>query len=191
MKGVVFNLLEAFVVENWGEEAYEEILGLCPLQTKEPFVGPGTYPDLDLFTIATISAERIGVPLPEALRGFGRFAFPHLARKFPDYAKNAKDAKTFLMGVDSVIHVEVRKLMPDAVTPKFDYSGDVKDGLNVRYQSTRKLCSFMEGLLDGLGDYYSSQVLHEQTACMHRGADHCDFVVRFAVGVKAGGERAA
>lgn len=180
MKGVVFNLLEAFVVENWGEEAYEEILDLCPLQTKEPFVGPGTYPDVDLFTIATTAADRVGVSLPVALRAFGRFAFPHLAGKFPAYTEEAKDAKAFLLGVDSVIHVEVRKLMPEAVTPKFGYSGDVEDGLNIRYESTRKLCYFMEGLLDGLGDHYGSQVTHEQATCMHEGADHCDFVIHFA-----------
>ena len=166
-------------MENWGEEAYEEILDLCPLQTKEPFVGPGTYPDMDLFTIATTAAERIGVTLPDALRAFGRFAFPHLAGKFPAYTKNATDAKSFLLGVDSVIHVEVRKLMPEAVTPSFEYSGDEAQRLNIRYQSKRKLCFFMEGLLDGLGDHFGSALVHKQTCCMHEGADHCDFEIQF------------
>ncbi len=179
MKGVVFNLLEAFVVENWGEEAYESILDLCPLQTKEPFVGPGTYPDADLFTIATAAAERVGVPLPDALRAFGKFAFPHLVAKFPDYAKDASTAREFLLGVHSVIHVEVRKLMPEAVTPSFEYRDDDGSALTVRYQSSRKLCHFMEGLLDGLGAHYGTTLEHEQVCCMHDGAPHCDFRVRF------------
>lgn len=178
MKGVVFNLLEAFVVENWGEEAYESILDLCPLETKEPFVGPGTYPDSDLLCIATAAARRVGVPLPDALRAFGTFAFPHLADRFPSYAEEKESATAFLLGVHEVIHVEVRKLMPEAVTPSFEYRSD-GGGLVVRYRSERKLCHFMEGLLVGLGERYGTPVQQEQRCCMHDGAPHCDFVLRF------------
>jgi hypothetical protein len=45
MKGVVFNLLEEFIIANSDEDTYEEILDECTFVTDGPFVGPGTYPD--------------------------------------------------------------------------------------------------------------------------------------------------
>ena len=187
MKGLVFNLLEDFIVEGWGEEAYEEIFAECPLKTKEPFVGPGTYPDSDLVTIAQVGAAKLGVTLDEALVAFGKFSFPRLAAKVPKIMRYQRDAKRFLMSIDSVIHVEVRKLFPEAVTPRFTCVDVGEDRLEIRYESDRGLCRFMEGLLLGVAEHFETDIAFEQTACLHRGADHCHFALRFA----GRGERAA
>ncbi|MEM9193063.1 MAG: heme NO-binding domain-containing protein [Myxococcota bacterium] len=179
MKGVVFNLLESFVVEGWGEEVYEDVLALCPLKTKEPFVGPGTYPDSDLFSIATKTAEKLDLPLADALRAFGTYCFPKLAATAPELVAASSTARELLLSVDAVIHVEVRKLMPEALTPSFDYEA-VGDDLLIRYYSKRKLCRFMEGLLDGLAEHFQTTIHHQQQTCMHDGAPYCEFRIQFA-----------
>lgn len=179
MKGVIFNILEDFVVEGWGEDAYEEILSLRPLKTKEPFVGPGTYPDSDLFAIATAAAEKVGVPLPDALRAFGRFTFPKLAERYPMFVQDATSAKSFILSVHSVIHVEVRKLYPKAVTPSFTYEDTGEDTLKVNYTSARKLCQFMEGMLAGVGTHFGESIDVAHSACMLEGAPACIFDLRF------------
>lgn len=179
MKGVIFNILESFVVEGWGDETYEEILSLCPLKTKEPFVGPGTYPDSDLVAIASKAAEKLGIPLQDALRAFGTFCFPKLATKYPTFLEGHSTAKSFLQSVETVIHVEVRKLYPKAVTPRFDYVDTGEDQLTIRYRSDRKFCHFMEGMLEAVGTHFKETVHHKQTACLHEGADHCEFELRF------------
>ena len=51
MKGVVFNLLEEFIIANSDGDTYEEILDECTFVTDGPFVGPGTYPDEDLIML--------------------------------------------------------------------------------------------------------------------------------------------
>jgi predicted hydrocarbon binding protein len=179
MKGVVFNLLESFISEGWGDAKYEQILGLCPLKTKEPFVGPGTYPDSDLMTIAGKTAELLGLPLHDAVRAFGRYCFPKLIAKVPDLVGEYSDAKSFLKGVDGVIHVEVRKLFPKAITPSFKYEENDVNHLRIYYQSERKLCAFMEGLLDGVSDHFKIQINQEHKTCMHHGAEHCAFDLTF------------
>lgn len=119
MKGIVFNLLEEFITSMLGEEKYEEIVAGCDLKTKEPFVGPGTYPDEDLFAIVGKTVAVSGIALPDALRGFGRFCFPRLAEKFPVFVTAHNHPKPFLKSVETVIHVEVKKLYPDAVLASF------------------------------------------------------------------------
>jgi len=180
MKGIIFNLLERFIVENLGEDKYEEILSACALKTKEPFVGPGSYPDEDLMAIVAKTVETMGVTPPEALRAFGRFCLPILAEKFPGFMTPYDHPKEFLMTVDSVIHVEVEKLYPDAQTPSLAYDDPAPDRLVIHYESSRKLCQLMEGLIDGVADYYGSPIEYAQKRCMLDGAPACEFELTFA-----------
>ncbi len=180
MKGVIFNLFEGFVSEGWGEEAYEALLDACPLHTQEPFVGPGTYPDADMIALVTKACERFEVTAPDALRAFGTYCFPQLASKFPKFVQGYDHPKAFLMSVHDIIHVEVRKLFKDAVTPSFVYQDPAPDRLVIEYRSERKLCYLMEGLLDGVSDHFSVAIDRVQTQCVHEGADTCVFELRFA-----------
>ena len=179
MKGIIFNLVEEFVTTNWGEEKYEQILGKCPLQTKEPFVGPGTYPDADLMTIVGKSAEALGVSVPDALRAFGKFCFPKLAEKFPNFTNPYKHPKEFLKTIDSVIHVEVRKLMKGADTPKFVFQDSGPNRLIMEYESKRQLCPLVEGMFDGVGDFFKSPIQHNQTKCSLKSGTVCQFDLTF------------
>lgn len=179
MKGVVFNIFEGFVSEGWGEEAYEALLDACPLHGDGVYVGPETYPDADLIALVTKACERFGVAPEDALRAFGRYMFPQLAAKFTAFLEG-HDARSFLLSVHDVIHVEVRKLFPDAVTPSFHYEPLDDGGLVVEYTSARQLCHLMEGLLDGVATHFDEPLAHHHATCMHHGAPHCRFELQFA-----------
>ena len=84
MKGVIFNMLEEFTVETFGEETFEDVLDEAELITTEPFVGPGTYPDEDLIALVTTLIKKVDMPLPDAVRAFGHWLFPRLAERIPD-----------------------------------------------------------------------------------------------------------
>lgn len=179
MKGIIFSLFEQFITETFGDETYEEILTACPLKTKEPFIGPGSYPDEDLFSLVSRAVEISGMALPDALRAFGRFCVPKLADKFPDLVKPYSSPKELLMKVDSIIHVEVKKLYKDAETPEFIYEDPAPDRLIMQYKSGRKLCYFMEGLIDGVADVFRSPITHRQRHCMLEGGELCEFELTF------------
>lgn len=180
MKGIIFNLLEQFVSENWGDKVYEEILNECSLETKGPFVGPGSYPDSDLMAIVSKGVEKSGIALPELLRKFGRFCIPILAEKFPDFVTPYKHPRDFLKTVDNIIHLEVKKLWEDAKPPGFVLREPDSGRLIMEYRSERKLCKFMEGLIEGVGDYYNTLIQYRQTRCMLNGEDVCEFDLTFS-----------
>lgn len=179
MKGIIFNLLEEFITENLGESAYEKILEQCQLTTQEPFVGPGSYPDEDLMAIAGKTIETMGVTADEALRAFGRFCFPRMVGKYPEFVNPFNHPKPFLKSIDSVVHVEVKKLYKDAEPPCFVYEDPADDTLVIKYSSKRKLCKFMEGLIDGVADHFKSPIQYEQSSCKHDGAENCHFELKF------------
>jgi hypothetical protein len=179
MKGIVFNLLEQFLCETMGDEAFEELLDGCVLETKEPFVGPGSYPDADLLVILSAAVERLKISREDALRAFGRFSFPRLAKTYPIFVKPFVHPKPFLQSVGPIIHVEVKKLHADALLPEFVYGEPAPERLVIEYRSARRLCHLMEGLLDGVADHFHSPIARTQTRCILKGADVCVFDLTF------------
>jgi hypothetical protein len=180
MKGIIFNLLENFVVETQGIEAYEQILAATELRTTEPFVGPGSYPDEDLMALVGTTVARLGIDRNEALRAFGRFCVPKLAQRFPAFMAAHRHPKAFLLTVGTVHDLEVRKLYPDATPPRFAYESPAENRLVMRYSSPRRLCAFVAGLVDGVADHFGVPIQQEQICCMAAGADCCEFQLTFA-----------
>lgn len=178
MKGVIFNELEEFITQGWGAETYEEIMSRCPLHTKDPFIGPGTYPDADLLAIVAKTTEKLGIGVPEALHAFGKFLFPRLAARVPKFLEGHAHPKTFLVSIDSVIHVEVRKLFKGAVTPRITCTDDGETFV-MHYQSSRKVCPLFTGLLAGAGQHFQVPITWEEKSCMNAGAESCTFDLKF------------
>lgn len=179
MKGVVFTFFEEFVIEKWGEDFFDEVLDACTLKTTEPFVGPGTYPDEDLIEIVSRTVELADVPLPHALEAFGERLFGQLAGAFPKFVEAHRHPKPFLLSVHDIIHVEVRKLWPDAETPSFHYLDTHPNLLTIDYDSKRQLCRVMGGLLNGVAEHFSTPIAWQETQCTHNGDARCRFELDF------------
>ena len=180
MKGVVFNFLEEYIEKNLGDGRYDDVLEKCTLKTKEPFVGPGTYPDEYLMAIVAETINMAGIPPPEGLRSFGRFCFYKLSERYPFFVNPYSHPKPFLKSVESVIHVEVKKLYKDANPPCFRYIDPAPDSLIIQYISKRGLCQFMEGLIDGVAGYYQVPIKYKQGTCTLNGDNVCEFHLTFS-----------
>lgn len=180
MKGIVFNLFEKFVIQGWGEDTYEKILEAAPIRKTGVFLGPATYPDSDLLALVAVASEQLQVPPEVAVRKFGHFCFQGLTSRFPRFLEGVPDAKSFLLTVDQIIHVEVHKLYRDAETPTFLYQDTGPTTLTIEYRSRRKLCVFMEGLIEGLAEHFHENIKQHQVKCTHRGDSHCDFRLEFS-----------
>lgn len=180
MKGSIFKHFEDFVTDNWGIETYEEILSGLDLQTEGPFLGPGNYPDEDLLAIVGATIQKLGIPLPKALRVFGNYLFEKLAGDAPQFLEGTTDLKQFLLTVDQVIHVEVKKLFPEAYLPRLHYEDTGADALTVHYQSKRQFCQLFAGLVEGAAQRFGTPIAWDESACTHTGAEQCTFHFRFS-----------
>lgn len=166
MKGIIFNQLENYVLTNFDEATYDQILEKCKLETKEPFVGPGTYSDSDLILIIKSASDTLNIPVDDLIVSFGHFLFPKLASRFSNFVDTSKPAKDFLLTVESIIHVEVHKMYDKAYTPTFEYLNNRDNQLTIRYRSKRKLYKLMEGIIMGVADHFSCKI--DQNIVIHK-----------------------
>ncbi len=165
MKGEIFNLFETFVSENFGEETFENVYDAShpKLSTQDPYVGPGTYPDSDFFTLVTEAVSQLGITLERAAYAFGKYCFPKLVAKIPGYIDQHDHPKAFLLTVHDVIHVEVKKVFQNAQPPEFSYEDPSENELVMIYRSKRKLYSFAEGLFEGVAEHYGVPIKVNRT----------------------------
>ena len=144
------------------------------------YTAVGSYADEDLLALVNTAAGMLDVSPDDLVREFGRKAIPHFAERYPQFFAPHSDTRSFVLTLNEVIHPEVRKLFPGADVPTFDYAIPDERSVELAYVSTRRLCSFAEGLILGATEHYGETVEMRQTSCMKRGDDQCVLVCTFA-----------
>jgi hypothetical protein len=178
MKGIVFNLLEAAVSREFGEEVWDGLLDAAGLDGA--YTSLGSYDDAEVIRLVDAAAKALSLTPQEVLRWFGRSAMPLLAARYPDFFNGHADARSFLLTLNSIIHPEVRKLYPGAITPVFDFDTTSPEVLQIGYSSPRRLCALAEGFIQGAAKQFGQEAEVSQPQCVHRGDARCVFHVRFA-----------
>ncbi len=178
MKGIVFNLMAEMVEEKFGLEVWDALLQAT--QQDGVFVSTEKYPDEKLFELVAAASEKSGIPANDLVKAFGEYMFPHFYQQNQNFFKPDMTLKEFLLTVDRVIHVEVRKLHPDASLPEFKYVDECDEELTMLYNSPRKLCMLAEGLIAGAATHFQTEYTLEHNECMHDGAEHCKLHLKVA-----------
>ncbi len=172
MKGIVFTMLADMVIEKFGLDVWDELL----TKTGDDgiYVSTETYPDEALTALVVAAHEKSGIPVNDLVRAFGEYMFPLFYKKNPSFFLEGQTLKEFLLTVDQVIHVEVRKLHPGVNLPEFNYVDEKDSELTMIYASPRKLCMLAEGLISGAAKHFNTEYKLDHSSCMHDGAESCE-----------------
>ncbi len=172
MKGMVFTLLGELVEERFGIEVWDELIDLTEPESDGAYVSTDTYPDEELLAYVTAMSKKFNVPANDLVFAFGEYMLGRFENIHPEFFRG-HDLKSFLKSVHGLIHVEVKKLHPDAVLPSFDYEDPADDSLVMLYRSPRRICPLAEGLISGAAKHFDVTVNSTHNVCMHHGDDHC------------------
>lgn len=174
MYGVIFDFLRDYVIEkHGGEDTWKTLLKANGYGYKIFF--PVTeYPDEEIVALAQTASSALDVPLPAVLEDFGAFVGHKLMTFYHMYADNNK-WKTFdvIENAGGCIHHAVHKHNPSRKPPFISAHRETDDLLVIRYQSHRKLCAVVKGIIRGLGERYDETFDIEEIQCMHEGAREC------------------
>ena len=179
MKGMVFVLFSEMIEERFGFELWDELITSTKPDSDGAYVATDIYPDQELLAYVATMSEKFGVPGNELVYAFGEYMLGRFASIHPQFFED-HELKSFLKSVHDVIHVEVKKLHPDAVLPHFDYEDTGPGTLVMLYRSPRQLCALAEGLIAGAANHFGVGVTSVHDTCMHHGADHCRIELQFA-----------
>ena len=103
-------------------------------------------------------SEFTKIPIPDLLKGFGLKLFSQLVDGYADLLGDASDSFALVSSIDNHIHIEVRKLYPDADLPKFSHERIDNETLVLTYTSERGFADVAEGLLMGCFAYFNEEI---------------------------------
>lgn len=175
MKGVVFNLLEESVTRGFGADTWDGLIAASGVSGA--YTSLGNYPDAEIEALVAAASAALSLDRNAVLRWFGHNAIPILAELYPVFFEGVADARTFVEGVNHIIHSEVRKLYPGAACPHFRLHADASGDLVMDYLSARDMCALAQGFVEGVAAWYAQPVEFRHLQCKQDGHDHCTFAM--------------
>lgn len=175
MKGIIFTELCEMMENEFGIETLNDVLEHSDLPSKGIYSAVGTYDSSELTEIIFRLSEISSIPQDDLVYSYGKYFFSVLSTRYKVFFEN-KDLFGFLKSIDEHIHVEVRKLYPDAELPSFSYREE-KDELILVYSSERSLHKFAQGLIEKTIIFYKEKATLEYKVLKADGSK-VEFVIR-------------
>jgi hypothetical protein len=171
MRGVVFNWLERVVVDEHGEDVWDDLIETSGVSGA--YTSMGGYADGDLTALVGAAAESFDQPRDQIERWWGRGTLELLAAGHRDLFDSHRTARSFLLALNDVVHPAARRMTPGAQTPTFAFDTASPEVLVLEYRSDRFLCGFAHGLLEGVATHYGETARIRHLECRRGGGARC------------------
>ncbi|MGK0176509.1 MAG: hypothetical protein ACJAT5_000453 [Lentimonas sp.] len=162
MKGMVFTNFLEMVEEKFSMDVVDTIIEESKVASGGAYTTVGTYPHTEMVALLQSLEKAVSIPISDLLKVYGKHLFGKLAGGYPMLLTDCNNSRDLLLKLDGVIHVEVKKLYPEAELPRF-ISTELPDGrLQMHYLSDRHMEDLAEGLLHGCFEHFDETVKLEQ-----------------------------
>src|SRR5438105_10011774 len=133
MLGLVFTEFVEMVEDHFSAETADAMLSSVPTSYGGAYTAAGYYPHEELVALVVRLSQLTGVPVPELVRAFGRHLLMRFTQLYPAMFERHASFFDFVAAIDGEIHVEVRKLYPQAMLPRFEVLLRAAQGMQLLY----------------------------------------------------------
>jgi hypothetical protein len=158
MKGIVFTEFFEMVESIFSADMVDDIIDACDLETNGAYTSVGTYSHTELLQLVGALSKQSDIPVKDLVYKYGHHLFSRFHDMMPQFFEKPNNAFEFLESVHDYIHVEVKKLYPDAKLPSFTTSRPQEDKLIMIYESQCPFADFAHGLMVGCIDHYQENI---------------------------------
>ena len=156
MKGIVFTEFLDLVEEKFGLEMVDTIILSSDLASKGAYTSVGTYSFSEMLQLLQHLSEKTRLSIDTLLLVYGEHFFGVIEKSYPGLLATYKDPIEMLASIENHIHVEVRKIYPDAELPTFTVIEKTETSLIMDYNSSRAMHHFGLGLMNKTFEHFNS-----------------------------------
>lgn len=175
---MVFTELLGMAEAAVGERVVDGILDALRLSNDGAYSAVGNYPCSELMRIVGALSDHTGLPGAELQRLFGHHMLNRFFQTHPKFFAGKATILDLLQAIEGEVHVEVRKLYPDAELPSFETEWLWPDALRMTYRSTRPLSDFCHGLIEACSSHFDRPATVERVASIPADPTTATFIVR-------------
>ncbi|QCX39916.1 hypothetical protein FF125_16265 [Aureibaculum algae] len=156
MKGIVFTEFLDLVEAKFGLEMVDKIINESDLESNGAYTAVGTYSFSEMLQLLQHLSENTGISKDDLLLVYAEHFFAVLAESYPGLIETYKDPIEMLASIENHIHIEVRKIYPDAELPTFEILERTDNSLIMIYKSSRAMHYFGLGLMNKTFEHFNS-----------------------------------
>ncbi|WP_434035529.1 heme NO-binding domain-containing protein [Formosa sp. 4Alg 33] len=156
MKGIVFTEFLDLVEDKFGLEMVDKIINQSNLESNGVYTSVGTYKFSEMLQLLQHLSEHTNISIDDLLLVYAEHFFAVLATSYPGLIDSYKDPIDMLASIENHIHIEVRKIYPDAELPAFEVVEKTDNSLIMIYKSSRSMHYFGLGLMNKTFEHFNS-----------------------------------
>lgn len=178
MKGMIFTEFLELVETGYGMEVADQVITRgCPFHSGG-FTSVGSYDHRDLIAMVGELSKVANTPANVLVYQFGKHMFGKFLEQHPDAFERVSSTFELLLSVEDVIHVEVKKINPEAELPSFSFPATDEGCLDIVYQSTRPLADLAHGLIAASIEHFQESLQVERVDLDGAPNTHAKFSLR-------------
>ena len=120
MKGIVFTQFLDLVEDKFGLEVLDKIINASNLESGGIYTSVGTYKFSEMLQLLQHLSAHTGISIDDLLLVYAEHFFGVIEVSYPGLLATYKDPIEMLSSIENHIHIEVRKIYPDAELPTFE-----------------------------------------------------------------------
>ena len=156
MKGIVFTEFLDLVEDKFGIEMVDNIIANAKLESEGVYTSIGTYSFSEMLQLLQNLSNNTGVSIDNLLLIYAEHFFSVIEESYPGLLATYKDPIEMISSIEDHIHVEVRKIYPDAELPTFVVEDKTENSLVLIYTSSRAMHHFGLGLMNKTFEHFNS-----------------------------------
>ncbi|TVZ56428.1 heme-NO-binding protein [Lutibacter sp. Hel_I_33_5] len=156
MKGIVFTEFLDLVEDKFGLEMVDTIIEQSKLESGGSYTSIGTYKFAEMLSLLSNLSNNTGLSIDNLLLVYAEHFFSVLEKSYPGLLNTYKDPIEMLSSIENHIHIEVRKIYPDAELPTFIVEEKTENSLTMVYKSSRAMHHFGLGLMNKTFEHFNS-----------------------------------
>jgi len=185
MQGFLHLLLEAYVRETIGPQPLREIRQMAGIQG--PPLATEYYPDQLTGRLVQAISDQQHVSPNDVWYHFGVYFMNAslVEHNYRAFLEGQTSARSFLAQVPA-IHRALATNLKGVAFPHLTYMEHDPELLEVVYDSPRRLCQFLLGMIEGIGLRFHETLEVHELECQQRGAPACRVLIRFLPARRSG-----
>lgn len=156
MKGIVFTEFLDLVEDKFGLQMVDTILEESNLESNGIYTSIGTYNFSEMLQLLQSLSSHTDILIDDLLLVYGEHFFSVINKSYSGLLATYKDPIEMLSSIEDHIHMEVRKIYPDAELPTFEIEEKTENSLVMIYKSGRAMHHFGLGLMNKTFKHFNS-----------------------------------
>ncbi|WP_430411087.1 heme NO-binding domain-containing protein [Kordia sp.] len=156
MKGIIFTEFLDLVEDKFGLEMVDQIITQSKLESEGIYTAIGTYRFSEMLQLLQNLSANTDISIDDLLLTYAEHFFSVIENSYPGLLATYKDPIEMIASIENHIHVEVRKIYPDAELPTFVVVEKTANSLTMIYKSSRAMHHFGLGLMNKTFEHFNS-----------------------------------